>query len=195
MVGSEATLGKTLGHSEWQPLSHSVIQQLSTTTIYEHYTSIIPAIYYDYIVMISMKRSQRQWDQLVRAEKVPLLRGCQLYPKPGQPYRFQVYLPPLLCKPCMFHSHRLRAHTLIYLHSISNKVKPPRPSTQLQSHPWATLAQRFLDNCRPMAGSEATLGKTLGHSDRRPLCPSVIQQLSTQRTALFCYDTLATLLL
>ena len=95
----------------------------------------------------------------------------------------------------MSHSHRLRAHTLNYLHSISNKVKPPRPSTQLQSHPWTILAQCSLDNCRPMAGSKATMGKPLGHGDRQPLCPSVIQLLSTQRTALFCYDTLATLLL
>ena len=95
----------------------------------------------------------------------------------------------------MSHSHRPRAHTLIYLHSISNKVKPPRPSTQLQSHPWTILVQCFLDDCRPMTGSKATLGKTLGHGDRQRLCPSVIQQLSTQRTALFCYDTLATLLL
>ena len=85
----------------------------------------------------------------------------------------------------MSHLHRLRAHTLIYLHSINNKVKPPRPSTQLQSHPWTILAQCSLDNCRPMAGSEATLRKTLGRGDRQPPCPSVIQQLSTQRTALY----------
>ena len=81
--------------------------------------------------------------------------------------------------------HRLRAHTLIYLHSISNKVKPPRLSTQLQSHPWTILAQCSLDNCRPMAGSEATLRKTLGRGDRQPPCPSVIQQLSTPSTALY----------
>ena len=99
------------------------------SALYLYYTSNLLCLY---IVMIIMKRSQRQWDQLVRAEKVPLLRGCQLYPKPGHPYRFQVYLPPLLCKPCMPHSHRLRAHTLTYFHSISNKVKTPRPSTQLQ---------------------------------------------------------------
>jgi hypothetical protein len=39
-----------------------------------------------------------------------------------------------------------------------------------------------------MAGSEATLGKTLGHGDRQPLCHSVIQQLSAQRTAILGYD-------
>jgi len=36
-----------------------------------------------------------------------------------------------------------------------------------------------------MAGSEATLRKTLGRGDRQPPCPSVIQQLSTPSTALY----------
>ena len=36
MGGSEATLGKTLGYGDRQPLGHSVFQQLSATIIYQH---------------------------------------------------------------------------------------------------------------------------------------------------------------
>ena len=99
---------------------------------------------------LTAKQSRTQWDRLVSEEDVPLLGDCQHYPKPGHSSRSYLYLPPLLCKPCMSYLHRPRAHTLIYLHSISNKVKPPRPSTQLQSHthgsssrnvPWTIVGQ------------------------------------------------------
>ena len=53
MAGNEATLGKTLGYGDWQPPDHSVIQQPLTTTIYQHYTPIIPAIYHDHSPMES----------------------------------------------------------------------------------------------------------------------------------------------
>ena len=38
-----------------------------------------------------------------------------------------------------------------------------------------------------MAGSEATLGKTLGHGDRQPPCHSVIQQLSATTKSVTVY--------
>jgi hypothetical protein len=164
---------------------------IATQRLYAHWIPLsIPLTLYPPLPLTA-KQSRTQWDRLVREEDVPLLGDCQHYPKLGHSLRFYLYLSPLLCKPCMSHSHRPRAHTLTHLHSISNKVKPPRPSTQLQSHPWTFFAQCSLDNCRPMASSEATLGKTLGHGDRQSLCPSVIQHLSAQRTALFCYCTLA----
>ena len=123
---------------------------------------------------LTAKRSQTQ---RARQEDASLLWGRQHYRKPGHPYHSSLYLPPLQCKVCMSHSHRLRARTLIYLHSISNKVKSPRPSTQLQLF-LEHLTQCSQDSWRPMAGCEAILGKPPGHGDRQTLCHSVIHQLS-----------------
>ena len=109
--------------------------------------SIPPTLYPP--LSLTAKQSRTQWDRLVREEDVPLLGDCQHYPKPGHSLRSYLYLPPLLCKPCMSHSHCLRAHTLIYLHSINNKVNPqgrrhncnPTHGPSSRNVPWTTAGQ------------------------------------------------------